>query len=89
MVYLLLLQCRPHDSPKQGSWSVVTLKRYFMPHLAQAPLERGVKLSLCKGPQEHKAAYSIPNISRFQEYKPLPMILALPMTTVDPILTQW
>ncbi len=56
MVYLLLLQCRPHDSPEQGSWSVFTLKRYFMQQLAQAPLERCVKPSLCKGPQEHKAA---------------------------------
>jgi hypothetical protein len=56
LVYLLLLQCRPHDSPTQGSWSVFTLKWYFMQRLAQAPRERCVKRPRCKGLQEHKAA---------------------------------
>jgi len=56
MAYLMLLKFRAHDIPKQGPWSVFTLKRNFVWQLAQAQLERSVRQRLSKGPQERKAA---------------------------------
>jgi hypothetical protein len=56
MAYLLLLKLRARDIPKQGPWSVFTLKRNFTWQIAQAQLERSVEQRLRKGLQERKAA---------------------------------
>jgi hypothetical protein len=56
MAYLLLLKFRARDIPKQGPWSVFTLKRNFTWQIAQAQLERSVEQRLRKGLQERKAA---------------------------------
>ena len=56
MAYLLMLKFHAHDIPERGSWSIFTLKRNFMWHLAQAQLERSVAQRLCKRLQERKAA---------------------------------
>jgi hypothetical protein len=48
MVYLLLLQCRPHDSPKQGSWSVVSSAPSIKGHRSTKPPNRSRTSIACK-----------------------------------------
>jgi hypothetical protein len=56
MAYLLIVKCHARDIPKQGAWSMFTLKRNFMWQVAQGQIERSVEQRLRKGLQERQAA---------------------------------
>jgi Transposase DDE domain len=56
MAYLVIVKFRAQDIPKQGSWSLFTLKQNFTWQLVQGQLERTAKQQLRKALQEREAA---------------------------------
>ena len=56
MAYLVIGKFRAQDIPKQGSWSLFTLKQIFTWQLAQGQLERTAEQRLRKALQEREAA---------------------------------